>query len=51
MVYCDETIWSTQTAVAELYDCSTDNIGLYLKNIYAEGEFSDVEKTKSEKLI
>jgi hypothetical protein len=27
----DETIWLTQKAMAELFDCSQDNIGLHLK--------------------
>lgn len=27
----DETVWLTQKAMAELFDCSTDNIGLHLK--------------------
>jgi len=26
-------LWLTQKALGELYDCSTDNIGLQLKNI------------------
>lgn len=34
----DETIWLSQKAMAELFDCSTDNIGLHLKNIFASGE-------------
>jgi len=34
----DETIWLTQKAMAEVFDCSTDNISLHLKNIFAEGE-------------
>ena len=34
----DETIWLTQKAMAELFDCSSDNISLHLKNIFAEGE-------------
>ena len=34
----DETIWLTQKAMAELFDCTSDNISLHLKNIYAEGE-------------
>ena len=33
-----ETIWLTQKAMAELFDCSSDNISLHLKNIFAEGE-------------
>ena len=34
----DDTIWLNQQAMAELFDCSSDNISLHLKNIYAEGE-------------
>ena len=34
----DETIWLTQKAMAELFDCSSDNISLHLKNIYKENE-------------
>ena len=38
VLYKDETIWATQKAMATLFDCSTDNIGLHLKNIYESGE-------------
>lgn len=38
VMYHDETIWCTQRAMATLFDCSTDNIGLHLKNIYASEE-------------
>lgn len=34
----DETIWLTQKAMAELFDCSSDNISLHLKNIFVDGE-------------
>lgn len=40
VMYQNETIWCTQKAIAQLFDCSTDNIGLYLKNIYESGEFA-----------
>lgn len=36
----DETLWMARKAMILLFDCSTDNIGLHLKNIYAEGELS-----------
>ena len=36
VVFQDETFWLTQSGMAELFDCSTDNISLHLKNIYAE---------------
>ena len=38
VLYKDETIWATQKAMAQLFDCSSDNIGLHLKNIFASGE-------------
>ena len=34
----NETIWLTQKAMSELFDCTPDNIGLHLKNIFASGE-------------
>lgn len=38
----DETLWLTQKAMAELFDCSTDNISLHLKNIYNDGELDEI---------
>ena len=32
--YKDKTVWCTQRAMGMLFDCSSDNIGLHLKNIY-----------------
>ncbi|MGN0760948.1 MAG: virulence RhuM family protein [Christensenellales bacterium] len=37
----DETIWVTQRGMAELFDCSSDNISLHLKNIYQDGELQE----------
>lgn len=37
----DETIWLTQKVMAELFGCSSDNISLHLKNIFAEGELEE----------
>ena len=34
----NETLWMTQSDMARLFQCSTDNISLHLKNIYDEGE-------------
>lgn len=34
VLYKKDTIWATQKAMATLFDCSADNIGLHLKNIY-----------------
>lgn len=37
----DETIWVTQRGMAELFDCSSDNISLHLKKIYQDGELQE----------
>ena len=34
----DETIWLSQKGMAELFDCSSDNISLHLKNIFSTNE-------------
>lgn len=36
--YKDENVWATQKAMATLFDCSADNVGLHLKNVYDTGE-------------
>ena len=36
----DQTVWLSQREMAELFDVSTDNVGLHLKNIYEDGELS-----------
>ena len=36
----NETVWLSQSQMATLFGCSTDNIGLHLKNVYAVGELS-----------
>lgn len=41
-----DTIWLTQRAMAQLFGCSTDNIGQHLKNIYREGELSAESTTE-----
>ncbi len=40
VVIKDETIWCTQKAMAQLFDCTTDNIGLHLKNIFLSAELT-----------
>lgn len=46
VVYRDETIWCTQKTMAQLFDCSTDNIGLHLKNIFKSGELQEDSVTE-----
>lgn len=46
VVLKDETIWLTQKSMADLFECSVDNIGLHLKNIYNEEELSKTSTTE-----
>ena len=39
-------LWLTQKAMAELYNCSSDNIGLHLKNIYNDMELDKDSTTE-----
>ena len=48
VLYKDETVWATQKAMAQLFDCSTDNIGLHLKYIYDTNELN--KETTTEKI-
>ena len=34
----DQTVWLSQREMAELFDVSTDNVGLHLKNIFSDEE-------------
>lgn len=42
----DETIWLTQRAMGELFDCTTENVLTHLKNIYKEGELEEISTSK-----
>ena len=42
----NQTVWLTQRDMAALFDVSTDNIGLHLKNIFAEGELDEDSVTE-----
>ena len=46
VMYRDETIWCSQKAMAQLFDCSTDNVGLHLKNIFKSGELQEDSVTE-----
>ena len=43
----DDTIWTTQKGMAELFGCTTDNISQHLKNIYDQHEL-DPNRTAEE---
>ena len=42
----NESLWMSQKRMAQLFDCSTDNIGLHLKNIFKSGELNEVSVTE-----
>ena len=37
----DKNVWLSQKLMSELYDCSSDNIGLHLKNIFSDNELDE----------
>lgn len=41
-----DTVWLTQRQMADLFESGTDNIGLHLKNIYADGELTEAATTE-----
>jgi len=49
----NETLWLTQSQMATLFGCSTDNIGLHLKNknIYSCGELDKVATTEESSVV
>ena len=42
----DENFWLTQESMSELFECSTDNISLHLKNIYEDEELTEDSTTE-----
>jgi hypothetical protein len=47
----NETVWLTQADMARLFNCSSDNISLHLKNIYEEGELSQSSTTEESSIV
>jgi hypothetical protein len=37
-IYKDETLWLSQKGMSKVFECTTDNISLHLKHIFAENE-------------
>lgn len=46
----DQSVWLTQREMTQLFDVSTDNVGLHLKNIFADGEL-DAEAVTEESSV
>ena len=46
-----ETVWLTRRQMAELFDTSSDNVGLHLKDVYAEGELVEAATTEESSVV
>jgi hypothetical protein len=46
-----DTVWLTQRQMAELFESSTDNIGLHLKKIFADNELQEAATTEDFSLV
>ena len=46
-----DTIWLSQTQMAELFDKDSDTIGLHLKNIYKSGELDKPTTTEESSVV
>ncbi len=47
----DQTVWLTQREMAQLFDVSTDNVGLHLKNVFDDGELSREATTEESSVV
>ena len=45
-IYKYETLWLTQKGMSKVFDCSTDNISLHLKNIFRDNELNENSVTE-----
>ncbi|MCO4320681.1 virulence RhuM family protein [Aliidiomarina quisquiliarum] len=41
-----ETVWLNQSQMSVLFDTTTDNVGLHLKNVFLEGELDENRTTE-----
>ena len=47
----DQTVWLSQREMAQLFDVSTDNVGLHTKNLYKDGELSRAATTEESSVV
>jgi len=47
----DQTVWLSQREMSELFDVSTDNVGLHLKNIFEDGELTREATTEESSVV
>jgi hypothetical protein len=46
-----QTVWLSQREMSQLFDVSTDNVGLHLKNIFEDGELSGEATTEESSVV
>ncbi|MCC6505948.1 MAG: virulence RhuM family protein, partial [Aquimonas sp.] len=46
-----ETVWLSQREMAQLFDVSTDNVGLHLKNVFEDGELMREATTEDSSVV
>jgi hypothetical protein len=49
--FANENVWLTQKLMAQLYECSTDNISLHLRKIFAERELDAAATTEESSVV
>jgi len=47
----DQSVWLTQREMAQLFDVSTDNVGLHLKNVFEDGELDRQATTEESSVV
>lgn len=47
----NETVWLSQRQMAELFDCSIDNVSLHLRNVFAQGELDEETTTEESSIV
>lgn len=46
-----DSVWLSQKQMAELFDCSVDNVALHLKNVYSEGELEENRTSEDSSVV
>lgn len=46
-----ETVWLSQKQMAELFDCSVDNVSLHLKNVYFDEELEEKSTIEESSIV
>lgn len=47
----DETVWLSQKQMAEIFNCTQDNVSLHLKNVYLEGELDENSTSEESSVV